>query len=93
MSAGLDLHLSGEQRELYAATERLAAKVFAPIAAAGAPYMVNRPLVEALSSHGLLARLFSDDAALPVEREVVPRIGGQPPSHRASAIEKASNQH
>jgi alkylation response protein AidB-like acyl-CoA dehydrogenase len=87
MSAGLDLHLSGEQRELYASTARLAAVVLAPIAEAGAPYMVNRPLVEALASHGLLARLFSDDAALPDEREVVPRIGGQPPSHRASAID------
>src|ERR1700683_4729564 len=63
MSAGLDLHLSGEQRELYASTERLADKVFAPIAAAGAPYMVNRPLVEALASHGLLARLFSHRAS------------------------------
>src|SRR5688572_935004 len=37
---------------------RLAREVFAPLAAAGAPGRVNRPLVRALGETGLLGRLF-----------------------------------
>src|SRR5690349_1586770 len=37
---------------------RLARDVFAPLAAAGAPGRVNRPLVRALGETGLLGRLF-----------------------------------
>ncbi|HZQ77351.1 MAG TPA: acyl-CoA dehydrogenase family protein [Acidimicrobiia bacterium] len=37
---------------------RLAREVFAPLAAAGTPGRVNRPLVRALGETGLLARLF-----------------------------------
>jgi acyl-CoA dehydrogenase len=37
---------------------RLAREVFAPLAAAGAPGRVNRPLVRALGDTGLLGRLF-----------------------------------
>ena len=37
---------------------RLAREVFAPLAAAGAPGRVNRPLVRALGESGLLGRLF-----------------------------------
>jgi alkylation response protein AidB-like acyl-CoA dehydrogenase len=37
---------------------RLAREVFAPLAAAGAPGRVNRPLVRALGATGLLGRLF-----------------------------------
>src|SRR3954468_19175217 len=41
-----------------AEVQRLAREVFAPLAAAGAPGRVNRPLVRALGKSGLLARLF-----------------------------------
>jgi alkylation response protein AidB-like acyl-CoA dehydrogenase len=58
MSDPLDLHLSEAQRELYERTRRLAAGKLRPIAAAGEPGRVNRPLVAALAEHGLLARLF-----------------------------------
>src|ERR1051325_9930222 len=37
---------------------RLAREVFAPLAAAGRPGRVNRPLVRALGETGLLGRLF-----------------------------------
>src|SRR5919107_2361648 len=37
---------------------RLAREVFAPLAKAGAPGRVNRPLVRALGETGLLGRLF-----------------------------------
>jgi acyl-CoA dehydrogenase len=54
----LDAHLSDEQRALLASTAELAAATLAPIAAAGEPGRLNRPLVRALAEHGLLARLF-----------------------------------
>jgi alkylation response protein AidB-like acyl-CoA dehydrogenase len=41
-----------------AEVRRLAREVFAPLAAAGAPGRVNRPLVRALGDSGLLGRLF-----------------------------------
>jgi acyl-CoA dehydrogenase len=41
-----------------AAVRRLAREVFAPLAAAGTPGRVNRPLVRALGETGLLGRLF-----------------------------------
>src|SRR4051812_50145809 len=41
-----------------AEVQRLAREVFAPLAAAGTPGRVNRPLVRALGESGLLARLF-----------------------------------
>jgi alkylation response protein AidB-like acyl-CoA dehydrogenase len=44
--------------DLYEDTRRLAAEVFAPVAAQGRPGRVNRPLVQALAEHGLLSRLF-----------------------------------
>jgi acyl-CoA dehydrogenase len=58
MSDALDLHLTGEQRDLYARTRALAEDDLAPIAAAGDDGRVNRPLVRALARHGLLPRLF-----------------------------------
>jgi acyl-CoA dehydrogenase len=59
-----DLHLSAEQRELYARTRTLAAQVMQPIADAGLPGRVNRPLVKALADHGLIPHLFSEGRAL-----------------------------
>ena len=63
----LDLHLSPEQRDLYARTRTLAAGALRPIADAGTPGRVNRPLVQALAEHGLLARLFDPDQASALE--------------------------
>ena len=47
-------HLSNAQRELLARSEALARDVLHPIARGGAPGRVNRPLIAALSGHGLL---------------------------------------
>jgi len=65
VSDALDLHLTPQQRELYRHTWHLAAQTLKPIADAGPPDRVNRPLVQALADHGLLARLFDDDAGVP----------------------------
>jgi alkylation response protein AidB-like acyl-CoA dehydrogenase len=54
----LDVHLTADQRELLDRTAALARDVLAPLAAAGPPGRVNRPLVAALAEHGLLERLF-----------------------------------
>jgi acyl-CoA dehydrogenase len=45
------------QERLVAEVRALAREVLAPLAAAGRPGRVNRPLVRALGDHGLLARL------------------------------------
>ena len=65
--AALDLHLTPEQRDLYEATRELAAETLKPIADAGTPGRVNRPLVAALAEHGLLARLFDGGQASAIE--------------------------
>src|SRR5712691_5864829 len=65
--AGLHFALSDEQRSLRDQARALAGVVFAPIAAAGEPGRVNRPLVQALASNGLLPRLFPE------------RLGGSAP--------------
>jgi acyl-CoA dehydrogenase len=57
--------LDGDQRRLVAETRALAREVLAPLAAAGRPGRVNRPLVRALGDHGLLARLLPTDPAGP----------------------------
>ena len=61
MTAALDLHLSEDQLELYERTRLLATETLKPIAEAGEPGRVNRPLVRALAEHGLLGRLFGGD--------------------------------
>ncbi len=58
MSAALDLHLTAAQRELYEETRLLGARTLKPIADAGQPGRINRPLIKALADHGLLPRLF-----------------------------------
>ena len=50
--------LTPEQREFAARVRALAATELRPVAAAGQPGLVNRELVKALGSLGLLARLF-----------------------------------
>jgi alkylation response protein AidB-like acyl-CoA dehydrogenase len=67
MTAALDLHLNQDQRDLYERTWELATETLAPIAAAGEPGRVNRPLVAALAKHGLLARLFERDHVSAIE--------------------------
>jgi alkylation response protein AidB-like acyl-CoA dehydrogenase len=59
VSTGLDLHLTDEQRELYERVRELGATVLKPIANRGEPGRVNRPLIKALATHSLLARLFA----------------------------------
>lgn len=53
--------LTPDQRHLAESVRRLAAGELATLAAAGAPGQVNRPLVKALGSHGLLAQVFPPD--------------------------------
>jgi acyl-CoA dehydrogenase len=67
MTAALDLHLNQDQRDLYDRTRALATETLAPIAAAGEPGRVNRPLVAALAEYGLLARLFERDHVSAIE--------------------------
>ncbi|SHG61797.1 acyl-CoA dehydrogenase family protein [Streptoalloteichus hindustanus] len=60
-------HLTESQRALLARVRRLAAEVFAPLASAGTPGTINRPLLAALGDpdlidDGLLGRLFRRDA-------------------------------
>jgi acyl-CoA dehydrogenase len=64
VSGALDLHLTDSQRELYDATHQLAGSVLKPIAEAGRPGRLNRPLFKALAEHGLLPRLFTDARAI-----------------------------
>jgi acyl-CoA dehydrogenase len=67
MTTAFDLHLTDEQRDLYHRTKDLAATTLAPIADAGEPGRVNRPLIEALAEHGLLPRLFEQGAVSAIE--------------------------
>ena len=55
-----DLHLSDEELALYERTRALATETLKPIANAGEPGRVNRPLIEALAEHGLLTELFTE---------------------------------
>jgi alkylation response protein AidB-like acyl-CoA dehydrogenase len=57
--------LGGDQRRLVAEVRALAREVLVPLAAAGRPGRVNRPLVRALGDHGLLARLLPTDPTGP----------------------------
>jgi acyl-CoA dehydrogenase len=54
---GRPFALDPGQERLVAEVRALASEVLAPLAAAGRPGRVNRPLVRALGEHGLLARL------------------------------------
>jgi acyl-CoA dehydrogenase len=55
----LDLHLGDEQVALLERSHALARDVLLPLAGAGHAGRVNRPLVRALSEHGLLPRLYA----------------------------------
>ncbi|MBC2876684.1 MULTISPECIES: acyl-CoA dehydrogenase family protein [Streptomyces] len=56
--------LTPEQRAWTATLRTLAARRLRPLAAAGEPGRVNRPLVAALGEHGLLARVFPADGVV-----------------------------
>ena len=71
--------LSAAQERLVAEVRELAAGVLRPLAAAGPPGRVNRPLVRALGEHGLLARVVPDHPD--------PPAGPDPSPSAASAME------
>jgi alkylation response protein AidB-like acyl-CoA dehydrogenase len=56
--AGQQFALNAGQRAFVAEIRDVATTVLAPLAAAGEPGRVNRPLLAAMGEHGLLARLF-----------------------------------
>jgi acyl-CoA dehydrogenase len=56
-----DTHLSEVERDLLERTRKLGHEVFAPLAEAGEPSRINRPLVRALGDHGLLACVLPRD--------------------------------
>jgi len=58
-------HLSPAQRELLTRCETLARSVLAPISEAGVPGRINRPLVAALSEHGLVPLVLNRDHPVP----------------------------
>jgi acyl-CoA dehydrogenase len=64
-AAGRAFALEPAQERLVAEVRALAAEVLAPLAAAGRPGRVNRPLVRALGEHGLIARLVPADPRAP----------------------------
>lgn len=54
----LPVQMSSEARDLLAAMKALAVEELAPIAAAGTPGRVDRPLIEALAATGVSPRIF-----------------------------------
>jgi acyl-CoA dehydrogenase len=59
-------HLSDAQRELLTRSEEIARDTLAPIAGDGEPGRVNRPLVAALSAHGLVPHVLGAGRAISV---------------------------
>src|SRR5437899_12382039 len=62
--------LTDDQRALVEDTRRLATDALAKVAAVGEPGRVNRDLVRALATHGLLPRLFPRRAGGAADRDV-----------------------
>jgi acyl-CoA dehydrogenase len=62
MESGSQFRLTPAQSAFCAQVRTLAETDLAPLAAAGAPGHVNRPLLAAMGRHGLLARLFPGGA-------------------------------
>ena len=62
MESGPQFRLTPAQSAFCAQVRTLAETDLAPLAAAGAPGRVNRPLLAAMGRHGLLARLFPGGA-------------------------------
>lgn len=68
-------HLSPAHRSLLERSETLAREVLAPIARSGEPGAVNRPLVAALSAHGLVPEVLGSGQEIPVLNLCVVREG------------------
>jgi acyl-CoA dehydrogenase len=64
--------LTTDQEALVTETRRVAREVLVPLAEAGHPGAVNRPLVRALGEHGLLPRLFPERAGGSAKTDVSP---------------------
>ncbi len=62
--------LDPQQRELLDEARSIARTALIPIAEAGEPGRVNRPLIRALAEHGLLGRIFPERAGGTGERDV-----------------------
>src|ERR1700729_270634 len=61
MRSARNRHLNEAQLELYERTRQLAAVTLQPIAQAGTPGEVNRPLIRALAEHGLFEVIFAPE--------------------------------
>jgi acyl-CoA dehydrogenase len=68
--------LTAAQRRLLAEVRALARDVLRPLAEAGPPGRVNRPLVRALGDHGLLARVIPSTPSAPGAEPPAPPAGG-----------------
>jgi acyl-CoA dehydrogenase len=68
--------LTAAQQRLQAEVRALAREVLAPLAEAGPPGRVNRPLVRALGDHGLLARVIPVPPTAPGAEPPEPPAGG-----------------
>ncbi|MEA2499413.1 MAG: acyl-CoA dehydrogenase, partial [Actinomycetota bacterium] len=53
--------MTAEARELLRDMKAIASEKLAPIAAAGTPGRLNRPLIAALAEHGVLPRIFPEE--------------------------------
>jgi acyl-CoA dehydrogenase len=68
--------LTAVQERLQAEVRALAREVLAPLAGAGPPGRVNRPLVRALGDHGLIARVLPSAPSAPGAEPPAPPAGG-----------------
>ncbi|MEA2460499.1 MAG: acyl-CoA dehydrogenase, partial [Actinomycetota bacterium] len=66
----LPVQMASQAREILHDMRTIAAEKLAPIAAEGTPGHVNRPLLRALSEHGILPRLFPRELGGSEEGEV-----------------------
>jgi acyl-CoA dehydrogenase len=57
----LPVQMAAQARELLRTMKAVAAEKLAPIAAAGTPGRVNRPLIRALAEHGVLPQIFPEE--------------------------------
>jgi acyl-CoA dehydrogenase len=68
--------LTAAQERLQAEVRALAREVLVPLAGAGPPGRVNRPLVRALGDHGLIARVLPSAPSAPGAEPPAPPAGG-----------------
>jgi alkylation response protein AidB-like acyl-CoA dehydrogenase len=83
-------HLTEAQRELLFQCEQLSRDILEPVARAGQPGRVNRPLVAALAEHSLLARVLQRQREIPALELCLIREGlarHSPESETAFAVQ------